>query len=213
MASFRHLRVQMKNNRMKKFVLIISAASLLVACNNTPQAPVAGTQVSNALDTAGLAAYQTSKSMQAELPVAAAQEKQESPAVAKAVPARVRTVTRYVDVPVKRSTPKASAPVQAPASEPVASNTGSTASSSGDLGTAAGVGNESPAPAAEEKKKGWSKAAKGAVIGGVAGAVGGAVINKKNRGIGAVVGAVIGAGAGYGVGRSQDKKDGRIQIQ
>jgi len=61
------------------------------------------------------------------------------------------------------------------------------------------------------KPKGWSGAAKGAVIGGVAGAAGGAVINKKNRAIGAVIGGVLGAGAGYGIGRGMDKKDGRIE--
>jgi hypothetical protein len=61
------------------------------------------------------------------------------------------------------------------------------------------------------QKKGWSKAAKGAVIGGVAGAAGGAVINKKNRAVGAVIGGVLGAGAGYGIGRGMDKRDGRIE--
>jgi hypothetical protein len=59
------------------------------------------------------------------------------------------------------------------------------------------------------KKKGWSKAAKGAVIGGAGGAVLGAVINKKNRVLGGVIGGVLGGGVGYGIGRSQDKKDGR----
>lgn len=59
------------------------------------------------------------------------------------------------------------------------------------------------------KKKGWSKAAKGAVIGGATGAVAGAIIAKGNRGAGAVVGGVVGAGVGYGIGRSKDKKDGR----
>lgn len=59
------------------------------------------------------------------------------------------------------------------------------------------------------KKKGWSKAAKGAVIGAGTGAVAGAIINKRNRAAGAAIGAVIGGGAGYGIGRSQDKKDGR----
>ena len=59
------------------------------------------------------------------------------------------------------------------------------------------------------KKKGWSSAAKGAVIGGVAGAAGGAVINKKNRGAGAVIGGVVGAAGGYGIGRTIDKKNGR----
>lgn len=59
------------------------------------------------------------------------------------------------------------------------------------------------------KKKGWSKAAKGAVIGGVTGAAAGAIINKKNRGAGAVIGGAVGAGVGYGIGRAKDKKDGR----
>lgn len=63
------------------------------------------------------------------------------------------------------------------------------------------------------KKKGWSKAAKGAVIGGVAGGVAGAVINKKNRVAGGIIGAVVGAGGGYVIGRGMDKKDGRIQYQ
>ena len=66
----------------------------------------------------------------------------------------------------------------------------------------------SSAPVAT-KKKGWSKAAKGAVIDGVTGAAAGAIINKKNRAAGAVIGGVVGAGVCYGIGRSQDKKDGR----
>jgi YMGG-like Gly-zipper len=60
------------------------------------------------------------------------------------------------------------------------------------------------------KKKGWSKAAKGATIGAGSGAVLGAVINKRNRALGAVIGAVVGGGVGYGIGRSVDKKDGRF---
>ena len=59
------------------------------------------------------------------------------------------------------------------------------------------------------KKKGWSKAAKGATIGAGSGAVLGAVIHKRNRALGAVIGGVLGGGVGYGIGRSQDKKDGR----
>jgi hypothetical protein len=79
------------------------------------------------------------------------------------------------------------------------SSSGSGSRSSSSSGTAS-------APA---RKKGWSKAAKGAAIGGAAGAIGGAVINKRNRVVGGVVGGIIGAGVGYGIGRSQDKKDGR----
>jgi predicted small secreted protein len=78
-------------------------------------------------------------------------------------------------------------------------SSGVSRSTSGSSGTAS----------TSTKKKGWSSAAKGAVIGGVAGAAGGAVINKKNRAAGAVIGGVIGAAGGYGVGRTIDKKNGR----
>lgn len=61
----------------------------------------------------------------------------------------------------------------------------------------------------EAKKKGMSKAAKGAIIGTVTGAAAGAIINKKNRVVGGVVGGVLGGGVGYGIGRGMDKKDGR----
>jgi hypothetical protein len=72
--------------------------------------------------------------------------------------------------------------------------------------------NTTAAPAAtttKTKKKGWSKAAKGAAIGAGTGAVAGAIINKRNRAAGAAVGVIIGGGAGYGIGRAMDKKDGR----
>lgn len=59
------------------------------------------------------------------------------------------------------------------------------------------------------QKQGWSKAAQGAVIGGVAGAAAGAVISKDAKG--AIIGGVLGAGGGYVIGRSQDRKDGRVQ--
>lgn len=79
---------------------------------------------------------------------------------------------------------------------PVVTNTGSGESTNG---------NDQPV-ATETKKKGWSNAAKGAVIGGVGGAVAGAVINGKNRGKGAIIGGVIGAAGGYIFGKSKDKK-------
>ena len=59
------------------------------------------------------------------------------------------------------------------------------------------------------QKKGWSKAAKGAVIGAAGGAAAGAIINKRNRAVGAAIGGVLGAGVGFGIGRHIDKKDGR----
>jgi hypothetical protein len=59
------------------------------------------------------------------------------------------------------------------------------------------------------QKKGWSNAAKGAVIGGGTGAVAGAVIDKNHRAQGAVIGAAVGAGAGYLIGKHKDKKKKR----
>jgi hypothetical protein len=79
-----------------------------------------------------------------------------------------------------------------------------TTSNSGSLGS------ESSNNALVAKKKGWSKAAKGAVIGAGTGAVLGAVINKRNRVAGGVIGGVLGGGIGYGIGRGMDKKDGRV---
>lgn len=80
---------------------------------------------------------------------------------------------------------------------PVSSARRSSGSSSAGSGTTA------------SRKRGWSSAAKGAVIGGVAGAAGGAIINRKNRALGGVVGGILGAGAGYGIGRGIDKRNGR----
>lgn len=59
------------------------------------------------------------------------------------------------------------------------------------------------------KKKGISKAAKGAIIGGTAGAITVGVITKSGKG--AVAGGILGAGAGYLIGRNKDKRDGRVQ--
>ena len=59
------------------------------------------------------------------------------------------------------------------------------------------------------RKKGWSKAAKGAAIGAGGGAILGAIINKRNPLVGGIIGGVLGGAAGYGFGRSKDKADGR----
>ena len=85
-------------------------------------------------------------------------------------------------------------------------NTGTTT----NTGTNTGSGDNTTTAAAPAKKKGWSKAAKGAVIGAGSGAVVGAVVS-KNKGKGAIIGAVVGAAGGYVIGRSKDKKDGRVK--
>jgi len=51
-----------------------------------------------------------------------------------------------------------------------------------------------------EKRKGWSRAAKGAVIGAGVGAVTGALVDKKHHGEGAIIGGLAGAGLGAGTG-------------
>lgn len=58
----------------------------------------------------------------------------------------------------------------------------------------------------QTREKGWSHAAKGAVIGGGSGAILGAMISKKH-GKGAVIGGILGAGTGYIFGREKDKKE------
>ncbi|RTZ04528.1 glycine zipper family protein [Flavobacterium sp. GSP6] len=55
------------------------------------------------------------------------------------------------------------------------------------------------------KNKGWSGAAKGAVIGAGVGAATGAIISKK-KGQGAIIGGLAGAGVGVGTGAILDSK-------
>jgi hypothetical protein len=61
------------------------------------------------------------------------------------------------------------------------------------------VNKQSTAQAPTAKKKGWSGAAKGAVIGAGVGAATGAIISKK-KGQGAIIGGLAGAGVGAGTG-------------
>lgn len=85
-----------------------------------------------------------------------------------------------------------------------------------DRGSNSGGGNyadngNSSSQGTTQKKKGWSKAAKGTAIGAVGGAALGAIVAKKNRGLGAVIGGVVGGATGYTIGRAGDRKDGRVQ--
>jgi hypothetical protein len=106
----------------------------------------------------------------------------------------------YAQQQLVATTEASSAPVRR-----TRTSTSSRSRSSGGGSMSSGSSNTAKAT----QKKGWSKAAKGAVIGGVAGGAAGAIINKRNRVVGGVVGGVIGAGVGYGIGRGMDKKDGR----
>ena len=103
------------------------------------------------------------------------------------------TTTHKVTAPVKKApAPATTAPVTA-TPEPKTSTTTTTSTTQ-------------PVAAPVEEKKGWSHAAKDAVIGGSAGAIGGAIIGKKKV-KSAAIGAAVGAAGGYILGRKKDKKD------
>jgi len=188
---------------MKKLLPFFGITILMAACNAVPEQKAAVQSAQQTLsqpDTTGLAAYNAWK---AQNELASANAYQQSQQAAQPATEKTRTIVKYV--PVKSSSSK-------PVSHSSSSSSSSEQTSSGNS-TSSGSGsmsNESSETAKVEKKEGWSKAAKGAVIGGVAGAAGGAIINKKNRVVGAVIGGVLGAAGGYGIGRTMDKKDGRI---
>lgn len=188
---------------MKKLLPLLGISILMVACNTMPEqktnAAQAVQQNLSQPDTTGMAAFNAWKAQNELATVNSYQQPQQTQA-----PEKTRTIVKYV--PVKKATQ--SKPVsQSPSPSTSTEQTNSGSSASNGSGAA---NSESSETAKVEKKEGWSKAAKGAVIGGVAGAAGGAILNKKNRVAGAVIGGVIGAAGGYGIGRTMDKKDGRI---
>jgi hypothetical protein len=198
---------------MKKFLPFLSIAFLAVACSpNTKQDPMGAAaeqqlqaykdSIKMAADTAGLAQFQQWRS-QNEL--ATAEPLQEEPVAQYAAPAprpKAAASRAVAKAPVRKAS-RATAPAPAPRAESPAPSVGS----GNDVAVGSGAGEEATA----QKKEGWSKAAKGAVIGAAGGAVAGAVINKKNRAVGAVIGGVLGGGGGYVIGRKMDKNDGRIE--
>lgn len=114
-----------------------------------------------------------------------------------------RNVTPETTYDIPAQTPPVVTPVPtSPGANTVPASTGP--------GSDQSAGTVSTVPQPEEKK-GWSKAAKGAVIGGAAGAIGGAIISKK-KGLGAVIGGVLGAAGGYAIGKKMDRKDNRYVL-
>ena len=192
---------------MKKLLPVLGFTFLMAACNTMPEQKADAVQSTQQTisqpDTTGMAAFNAWKAQNELASVNAYQQTQQT----QSAPEKTRTVVKYV--PVKQST--SSKPVSKTSSSSNSASSPEPKSSESSAGSGSGsTDNGSGETAQVEKKEGWSKAAKGAVIGGVAGAAGGAVINKKNRVAGAVIGGVIGAAGGYGIGRTMDKKDGRI---
>lgn len=190
---------------MKKLIPILGLAAVITACNTNPEIKTdsaqAVQQTITAPDTTGMAAFNAWKAQNELSSLSAYQQTQETVASQP----KVKTIVKRVPVASTPQSKPASRPASTTSEKPAPVNSGS---GDADNGTVAGTGSGETTPA--EKKEGWSKAAKGAVIGGVTGAAGGAVINKKNRVLGAVIGGVVGAAGGYGIGRTMDKKDGRI---
>jgi hypothetical protein len=206
---------------MKKAIIAIAFAGIFAACNSNSKTSEASQLAST--DTTGLHQFQLMKQQQAiqeQLGQINANGINDGMAnsFASNNPGNLRsyndrqetyeeqpgrTVTRvvYRDRPVyiERGTARTSR-----SSTSRRSSSGSGRVSSGSGGTYSHSTASIPA-----RKKGWSKAAKGAVIGGGSGAVLGAIISKNNKAKGAVIGGVLGAGGGYVLGRVLDKKDGR----
>ena len=192
---------------MKKLLPVLGFTFLMAACNTMPdQKNEAGPSAQQTLsqpDTAGIAAFNAWKAQNELASVNAYQQTQQT----QAAPEKTKTIVKYV--PVKQSA--TSKPVTKTSTSSNSASSPEPTNSESSVGSGTGsADNGSGETAQVEKKEGWSKAAKGAVIGGVAGAAGGAILNKKNRVAGAVIGGVIGAAGGYGIGRNMDKKDGRI---
>jgi hypothetical protein len=193
---------------MKKILTLIATAAIFAACSNDKDLETNKDVVLT--DTTGM--YKSNYSTDVS---PADNDKEE---VAPAAQTKVIRETRvvYVDRTPKatRQTIREASPVEpvtAPVEQTQTSNTGTstlpgttTPGSTGTVGT--NTGSETTTPAETEKKEGWSKAAKGAVIGGVGGAVAGAILSKK-KGKGAIIGGVIGAAGGYILGRKKDKAD------
>jgi hypothetical protein len=178
---------------MKKILSIVSVAAITLTACTSKQGTLSAEQqlqaykdsIRMAADTAGLAEFRQWKAYN-ELANTAPYQDMQYAAAAAAPVARAYA-------PARRSTSSA--------------RRSSGYSSSRSRSSGGGYSNSTASYPA--KKKGWSKAAKGAVIGGAGGAIAGAVINKRNRAVGAVVGGIVGGGGGYILGRQMDKRDGR----
>ena len=149
---------------MKKFLPFLSIALFAVACNSAPERTLSQSGQQTA-DTSGLSAFNEWKMEQA-----------------------------YIQMQEAENTVQYAAPVQKQAAKKAVKSSG-TKSSSGSASRPADnsndkivLDNENANEAKAKEKKGWSKAAKGAVIGGV-----------------------IGGTTGYVIGRNKDKKDGRVK--
>jgi hypothetical protein len=185
---------------MKKFLLLLAIITGFAACksNFDPIEKTGAVQLLPSVADYNNNANTDTSSAEAEPVVTPKVDKQ---------PAKIIYVTRE-RVIEKTKTPVIQDPVPTvPNVSPENTETGNTGvtttqQNTGEINT----GETGTVTPQAEKKKGWSNAAKGAVIGAGAGAIGGAIISKK-KGLGAVIGGVVGAAGGYIIGKNIDKKN------
>lgn len=173
---------------MKNILLVFAVALMFIACDSNPKEESTRDVVGVPDSTLYKSNTLTDTATVSEPPVTPA------PTGTAKTSKRVETVK----APKKTSSSVATKPTE---TAPENTQPQSTASSSGVATDTVATAPVTP----EEKKKGWSNAAKGAAIGGVGGAIGGAIISKK-KGKGAIIGGAIGAAGGYILGRKKDKK-------
>jgi len=210
---------------MKRILSICAFTAVFAACNNNPKA---GTDTATTVTTADTATVNhiafTDKAREVQLNGVSdtivsndgstyVKVKPEGEETAVERPAKVtkeRSTVKHTSTHTRKSSPASSGTGNAGTK----SDTGSTGSVNSTVSTGtSGTGTTDTTPTTtttETKKKGWSKAAKGAVIGAGTGAAAGAIISKK-KGKGAIIGGIIGGAGGYIIGRNKDKKDGRVQ--
>ena len=193
---------------MKNLLLAFTIASVFGACTDTKKDAEFKPEIAP-VNTAGYNMNDASTDIAKS--VAAEDEDQAEEIVIKKKKAKKRVVTVYEEPDYEVQQPSPAPVVNNYPTQSVPQQTGSTIPGAVDTGSGEATGNAGVGETAQvEKKKGWSDAAKGAVIGGAAGAIGGAVINGKNRGKGAIIGAVIGAAGGYVIGRKRDKNKDEV---
>lgn len=199
---------------MKKILSILAITAAFAACNNNPKAGSDTANTAVPTDTAALNhnAF-TDKAREVQLNgvsdtiVSNTGETYVKVKPNEAVPAVVQPVAESNEKPAVRRTTARTRRTSTGRSGTGASQSENSTVSTGTAGTGE-TDTNSTSGTTTTKKKGWSKAAKGAVIGAGTGAAAGAIISKK-KGKGAIIGGVVGAAGGYIIGRGKDKKDGR----
>lgn len=203
---------------MKKILSIFAITAVFAACNNNPKTGTdTATSVTKAdTATANHSAFaDTAREVQlsgvSDTIVSAngntyvkLDPKAPKAAPAKSTPViKEKTTVRHTSTHTKSSGSAGSSTAHTSRSDSSSTVSNGTPGTSGSRGT-----DTATTTTTTSKKKGWSKAAKGAVIGAGSGAAVGAIISKK-KGKGAIIGGIIGGAGGYLFGKSKDKKDGR----